>query len=365
MPSKPHSQPDLAMPDKKGFSVLYNLIFPVLILIIIFGMLEGFARTRAAERLLPLRSYGNYHTQFEIKWQKLEEFVHVNNGVDVIVLGNSMVNTGIDPAILATQLTSSGEPLRIFNFGVEGLTGAPVADLASLLVDTYHPATLIYFTEMRDYLAGNGDDTAKNFLADDWLQYRLGQKSFTGWLVDHSFALQQLLPLRNWARADFLDTWLHNMRRFENTHPDGYEPEIQNSDFTGKLPDPNDPEAQKLFALYGNFNIDNERLRYLKQIIDLREKGTYVLVTEFPVYPGFYTYFGGEQVHADYLSRISDYTREQGGLFIPPVSPDLIPLAGRADDHHLNEVGAKLYSGLLGQQFSILCQMQGICLEGK
>jgi hypothetical protein len=365
MPSSPQIQSDQTPPDKKGFSVLKNLLLPLLILSIIFGILEGLARTSAAERLLPLRSYGNYHTQFEIKWQKLEDFARDNGGVDVILLGNSMVNTGIDPEILENQLSISGQPLRIFNFGVEGLTGAPVADLASLLVDTYHPAKFIYFTEMRDYLAGNGDDVAKNFLSDEWLQYRLGQKNFTGWLVDHSFALQRLLPLRNWARADFLDTWLQNMRRFENTHPDGYEPEIQKSDFSGNPPDPNDPEDQKLFVLYGNYTIDPDRLSYLKQIIDLREKGTYVVVTEFPAYPGFYTYFGGEQVHADYLSSIADYTREQGGLFVAPISPDLIPLSGRADDHHLNEVGAKLYSGLLGQQFNLLCQLQGICLEGK
>lgn len=365
MPSKPHSQPDPTLPDKKGFSVLNNLILPLLILIIIFGIFEGLARTGIAERLLPLRSYGNYHTQFEIKWQKLEEYVRANGGVDVILLGNSMVNTGIDPAILENQHSSNGQPLRIFNFGIEGLTGAPVADLAALLVDTYHPNTLIYFTEMRDYLAGNGDNVAKSFLANDWLQYRLGEKNFAGWLEDHSYALQRLLPLRNWARADFPDTWLQNMRRFENTRPDGYEPEIQKSDFTGKMPDPNDAESQKLFALYGNFSIDSGRLLYLKQIIDLRAKGTYVVVTEFPAYPGFYTYFGGEQIHTDYLSQIADYTREQGGLFVAPVSPDLIPLSGRADDHHLNEVGAKLYSGLLGQQFSILCQMQSICLEGK
>jgi hypothetical protein len=365
MPSNLQLKPDQALPNKKSFSVLKTLLLPLLILIVIFGILEMFARSSAAERLLPLRSYGNYHTQFEIKWQKLEDFARENNSVDVILLGNSMVNTGIDPAILATQISSSGQPLRIFNFGVEGLTGAPVADLASLLVKTYHPATFIYFTEMRDYLAGNGDDVSKNFLADEWLQYRLGQKNLTGWLVDHSYALQRLLPLRNWARADFPDTWLQNMRRFENTHPDGYEPEIQKSDFDGKLPDPNDPEDQKLFELYGNYTIDSGRLLYLKQIIDLGGKGTSVVVTEFPVYPGFYSYFGGEHVHVDYLSRIADYTREQGGLFIAPVNPDLIPLAGRADDHHLNEVGAKLYSGLLGEQFNLLCQLQGICLEGK
>jgi len=218
---------------------------------------------------------------------------------------------------------------------------------------------------MRDYLAGNGDEVAQSFLENQWLQYHLGQKSFVGWAVDHSAALQMLLPLRNWARADFPDTFLLNLRRLQNTHADGYEPEIQVVDFTGAPPDPNDPEDQKLFALYGNFAVAPERLEYLKQLLALSRTGTNILITEFPAYPGFYAYFGGEQVHAAYLAAINEFITAQGGTFIPPVNPDLIPLNGRSDDHHLNEIGAELYSSLLGQQFDQLCQQQSICLERK
>lgn len=365
MPSISKLKSESSLTAPKGFSVLKNLLVPLILLAALFAGLELFARTNLAERLLPLKSHGNYHTQFEIKWQKLEDYARVNGGVDVILLGNSMVNTGIDPEILSRDISGSGQPLRIFNFGVEGLTVVPMADLASLLVDTYHPKTIIYFTEMRDYLAGNGDDVSKKFLSSDWLQYRLGKRNFLGWLEDHSAALQRLLPMRYWSRADFPDTWLQNMRRFANTHPDGYEPEIQVSDFTGKLPDPNDPDDQKLFAIYGNYEIDPARLEKLRSLIIQREKGTWIVVAEFPSYPGFYTYFGGEQVHADYLSAIADYTREQGGMFLPPISPNLIPFSGRADDHHLNQIGAKLYSGLLAQQWNILCQMQRICIRNR
>ncbi|HZU86358.1 MAG TPA: hypothetical protein VFF78_02670 [Anaerolineaceae bacterium] len=330
-----------------------------------FGTLEVFARSKAAEKVFPLRSYGNYHAQFEIKWHKLEQYVNENSGVDVILLGSSMVNTGIDPSVFTDTLTPSGTKLRVFNFGVEGLTVVPMAQLARLLVDTYHPGTIIYFTEMRDYLAGNGDDVAQSFLANEWLQYRMGQKSFVGWAVDHSSALQLLLPLRTWARADFPDTFLLNQRRQQNTHADGYEPEIQVVDFSGAPPDPNDPEDQKLFALYGNFAIAPERLDYLKQLLALSNTGTAILVTEFPAYPAFYHYFGGEHVHQLYLDAIQEFIANQGGAFLPPVNPVLIPLNGRSDDHHLNQIGAELYSSLLGQQFNLLCQQQAICLERK
>ncbi len=353
--------------NPKGFSLFWNLLIPAAALLVCFAALEVFARSAVSQKIFPLRSYGNYHAQFEIKWNKLEKFVKDNGGVDVILLGNSMVNTGIDPALFASEYaeTTNTEPLRVFNFGVEGLTVPPMADLSRLLTETYHPGTIIYFTEMRDYLADNGDDVTQSFLANEWLKYNLGQKSLLGWAVDHSVALQRLLPLRNWPQADFLDVYLQNLRRFDNTRSNGYEPEIQIVDFSGALPDASNPADQKLFDLYGNYTVSPERLDYLQKIIGLSSDGPIVFITEFPAYPGFYTYFGGTQVHAAYLAQISEFIAAQRGIFLAPIDPNLIPLNGRSDDHHLNVNGAKLYSALLGKQLGHFCLEQGRCLKGN
>ena len=101
MSATPPAKADPPLPSKRGFSYLKSLVLPVVILILLFGALEIFARSSAAAKVFPLRSYGNYHAQFEIKWHKLEQYVQENGGVDVILLGSSMVNTGIDPAVFA------------------------------------------------------------------------------------------------------------------------------------------------------------------------------------------------------------------------------------------------------------------------
>jgi hypothetical protein len=365
MSANPPAKTDPPLPAKRGFSFLKSLVLPLLILVLLFSALEVFARSKAAEKVFPLRSYGNYHAQFEIKWHKLEQYVKQNGGVDVILLGSSMVNTGIDPAVFAEQLSSSGSRIRVFNFGVEGLTVVPMEQLAGLLVDTYHPSTILYFTELRDYLAGNGDEVAQSFLANEWLQYRMGEKTVIGWAVDRSAALQLLLPLRNWARADFPDAFLLNLRRLQNTHADGYEPETQISDFKGEVPNPSDPTSKKLFELYRDYAIDPARLESLGAMLALEKSGIKIWITEFPAYPAFYHYFGGEHVHQLYLAAIQEFIASRGGVFLPPINPVLIPLNGRSDDHHLNQVGAELYSSLLGQQFNLLCQQQSICLERK
>ncbi len=183
--------------------ILYFLLF----LVIIAMSCEFIGRTPWVERVFPYRSVGNYDYQFEIKWFRLEDYVKQNGGVDVIILGSSLVNTGIDPDVMAeTFFEKTGFKLRMFNFGVEGLTVAPNSVTARILMERYHPALLIYVTEMREFVAGSGLAYETPFLTGPWLRYERGDFNITGWLIAHSAGLQHYLPYRNWMRADFLET---------------------------------------------------------------------------------------------------------------------------------------------------------------
>ena len=84
----------------------------------------------------------------------MQDYVKQHGDVDIIILGSSLVNTGIDPDVVAqTYFEQTGVHPRIFNFGVEGLTIAPNSINARILTNKYHPALLIYVTGMRDYVA--------------------------------------------------------------------------------------------------------------------------------------------------------------------------------------------------------------------
>lgn len=363
MPINPHSRKIIQTTPSKGFSVWHNVIMPVTILLVLFIILELLARVPAAQRIFPMRSYGSYHTQFEIKWQKLEKYVLENGGVDVIFLGNSMINTGVDPEQFLSNYPDAVEAnLRVFNFGVEGFTIVPMVEIASLLIDTYHPDTIIFYTEIRDYLAGNGDQVADEILTSVWLQHRLGKVSLSGLFIDRSVALQSLLSWRNWSREDFLDTYLMNLYRWGNTLASGYEPERHLVNFTGEYPDPNDEADKYYYSVYKDYTVDPARLESLAAFLALEKSGTRIWVSEFPAYPGFYEYFGGQKVYQAYLQTIRQYISGKGGVFIPSIDPDLIPLTGRFDDHHINYLGAEIYSSLLADQFIRLCQTQNLCL---
>ncbi len=349
----------------RSHSLISSVVIGVIVFFALLMILEGTSRTAWFDRIFSIRSLGIYHNQFEIKWFKLHDYVQENDGVDVILLGNSMVNTGIDPDVLAAEYEKlTGVRLRIFNFGVEGLTVAPNSVVAKILVEKYHPASLLFVTEMRDYVAANGLEVETQLLSDEWFATQSGSPAkLRSWLKLNTTAVEYLLPFRNWSRSDFPDTFLSYLRRYGDTTATGYEPDRNVGKDIDKHPDPNDPAEAANFAMFKDFALAPERLQDLKAILDLGSPEQRVIVTEMPLYPTYFDYFGGEVVHQQYLSAIESFVNENGGIFLPPLDWKLIPLAYRVDHHHLNLEGAPLYSSLLAQQLAQTCESTETCLQ--
>jgi hypothetical protein len=361
-----HTQPsvDRKMEQKKPASLIISLGIGLFIFIVLLLGMEIIFRQDWFTRLFPLRSVGSFHSQFEIKWFKLQDFVKDRGGVDVILMGNSMVNTGIDPKVLSEEYENkTGQQLRIYNFGVEGLTVAPNSHLAEILFKTYHPGTILFVTEMRDYVAANGLEAETTFESNRWIQGFLGSdSSHQTELISASSGLQRILVFRNWSRFDFLDNLLMTVKRYKDTSQAGYEADHQVGTNIDHHPDPNDPEEKANFEMFSDFQTDPGRLGDLKRMIDLNRSGAQFFTTEMPVYPTYFDYFGGESVHQQFQSEIEVFIQENGGFFIPPISWELIPVAGRADNHHLNIEGAPLFSQLLAQKLAGFCLKDGRCL---
>jgi hypothetical protein len=342
---------------KSALTVIPSFIF---FLVIIAASCELVSRTKWVEKISPYRSVGNYHYQFEIKWFRLQDYVKQNGGVDILILGNSLVNTGIDPEVMADVIfEQTGIKLRIFNFGVEGLTVAPNSVIAGILMERYHPALLIYVTEMGDYVAGNGMAYETRFLADPWLQYELGNLNWPGWAIDHSAALQHYLSYRNWMRADFLETMPIYLVRNKYTTTSGYEPEFAYRGDLDANPDPNNPKEAVYFHEYSNYQISPTRLSNLRTILELKQNiTTPVLIVEMPVHSSFYVYVGGEDVHKQFQQSLAFFIQSNGGVFLPADACNDIPIDGHSDRWHLNFLGAPIFSTCLGQQLIILANQE-------
>lgn len=359
----PAENPGNTKAARRG-SLLWSLVIGLVAFLVLLGLAEYAYRRQPLTEQVNLRSLGVYHSQFEIKWFKLQDYARRHNGVDVILVGNSMVNTGINPQVLARRYEEqTGDSLRIFNFGIEGLTVAPNADLVKVLVEEFHPGSIVFVTEMRDYTAANGLEVESQFLSDEWLSARIsGSSTPRSWLKDNSAILQKLLTLRNWSRADFLDNLLMSIRRYGDTSGSGYEADRNTGENIDQPPNPADPKEQENFELFSNYSMDPGRIADLQRILANGSEKRTVFVTEMPIYPTYFVYFGGEPVHAQYLSDLQEIVANDRAVFLQPVSWELIPMEGRVDHHHLNYIGAPLYSELLADQLADSCVQNQVCL---
>lgn len=325
-------------------------------------VLEGFSRSGLAGKVFHTESLDVYPYPFEIKWYRLQQYVAQNGGVDVIILGSSVINTGIDPSIVAqTYAEKTGKKLRIFNFGVEGLTIVPDSAFAKLLVQTYHPALLIYGTIPRDYLGNHDLDTNQEFLSSPWIQYRSGELNLIGGLIDQSVGLRRYLVYRNWIRSDFLFTQYQYLHRSARTSPSGYEPDSFVATNLDTPPNPANPDDAVIFSEYQNYQIDPFRLSQLQDILDLQKlPETRVIVLEMPMHPTFYLYMGGESVHIEFQQELTQVVISSHSIFIPASGNPSIPPNGRPDREHLNHNGAIPMSTFLGQQLAALTLDSGL-----
>jgi hypothetical protein len=362
MQEKVNSETELSK-NKQPSRFFVSLIWGVLAFIVLAAIFAGFSHTTIIDKVLPLRSVGDYHAQFEIKWFKLDEYVKQNGGVDVILLGNSMVNTGIDPETLSTRYEElTGQKLRVFNFGVEGLTVAPLSKVANILEAHYHPGTILLVTDIRDYAKDNGIETETQFLDNAWLQQQLGTKTFKGNLIDSSSAIQRLIVFRNWSSSQFIDSFVTSMVRIGKTDANGYEAETNHGRDIDANPDPNNPQEKAIYEMFANYTMDPSRIRSLQSILELKGQGTSVFVTGFPVYPTYYAYFSKE-AQADFSNSITSIVTNSEGTYLPVIDQSLIPFEGRSDNHHLNDKGAQMFSKLLAEQLAAQCKDQGNCLK--
>jgi hypothetical protein len=334
--------------------VLWSILFAVVVLA---GM-EIAARLNVFNDVFPFRSLGMSETIFQLKWQRISEYRAVNGNIDGIILGSSLVNTGIDPADVVQQFTDeTGATFTLFNFGVEGFT-VETSELASqILIDAYHPSVVILGTEMRDYYSCSGTAAHEDFIPAAWTRYQLGEFSPYGFLISHSIALQVALSAANWMLPDYVEYHNTEVYRYETMSLNGYENDNL-VNYSANTPiDFSDPQEQHLQDLFLGFSPDPERVASLQRMItSLADQGITVVIVDMPINPSALGYYGGEVEYQEYHTFLQQTVEEAGGIYIPALTTDSIPLDGWSNRHHLNIYGAPVFSRYLGHALAQLYQ---------
>lgn len=338
------------------------LLRAMFVLGVLIGFVEGVVRFTAPD-VLP-RSLGSNQYQFEIKWYRLEEFVQERGGVDILIMGSSVTNTGFIPEEIAAALESEFGEVRVFNFGVEGFTVNLTAQIIEEVIQTTHPKVILFSTEVRDYSDQVARGTTRRVMSSPWIQHIGGEESIEGWLADNSLFYNYFLGLRNWTRPDYGLQREKIITRSASAHPDGYEPDKGVVHLTP--PDPDEPGHQSMLDLFENYEIAPERLASLEKILAVGEEyGVLIITAEFPVAPEFYLFFGdGEADHQLFVQTVEDTVTRYNSYFIPAIPAEDMPSRGHSDYTHINDFGAKVYSQYIGEALMKLFLQENINFVG-
>ena len=331
-----------------------TLWLTIILLILLGGIAESITRLASFQAPLTPPKMGSGHYQLGHKLALLDAEVKRHGTVDCIMVGSSMVDVGFNPAFFRTGYHATvGRDIRCFNFGIDASSAASTAALAKILVEDYHPRILIIGTDAHDYAVPSSDKAAAVILDTPWVQYRQGNPSLDGWLLEHSYLYRYRKHLSRLLRLDFENTvWSETKLNFPIL-PNGFTPITKISTYINDPPDPDDTSYEVTYftRTYSPFHLLDENLMALGGILQYHGSETGVIVVEMPVSDGLYYFFGnGEADYNRFIARVGEQANQHQIPFLRTEPLDFIPDNGWSDYSHLNVTGAELFSTWLGEQ---------------
>ena len=331
-----------------------TLWLTLVLLFFLFGIGEWTTRLETFQMFFTPPKMGSRHYQLGHKLALLDDLIKNSGPIDCLVLGSSMIDTGFDPdGFQRGYQEITGRKIRCFNFGIDASSATSTAALARIVMDDYQPRLLIIGTDPRDYAVPGNDRDPMVILNAPWVQYRQGQGSIEGWLLDHSYLYRYRQHLGRLARLNLGATLAsHTESQFE-IRPNGFTPMSKVSTYINDPPDPNDGsfEVRYYTRIFSSYTVLDENIRALESMMAYNGTKTQVLVVEMPVSDGLYYFFSNGS--ADY-DRFVESVSKAAALYDVPfwrTEPlDSIPDHGWLDYSHLNVDGAEIFSTWLGEQ---------------
>ena len=330
-----------------------TLALTLLLLALLMALGEVLVRTEVFEGHVVANNRGGRHRQFELQLGRLETVVARDGPIDCIALGSSMVWYDFDPEAFSEGYQhQTGQEIRCFNFGVDGLPAASAGALAPILAGDFQPSLLIYGTTARDYAVPKESENNTVLLEMPWLRYRLGQFSIQGWFYEHSRLY------RYWET-------LGHLLRLENRHllMTGYYASLKdNYGFSGREgvgtlgsvpldPQSEDPRVRRLFELLYEYEILPENLTGLDQVMAQNSREVQVVLVEMPVPPAYLHFFGhGRQDYQRFINQVESMAESRTVPFWQTTHLRLIPDDAWFDYVYPNTKGARIFSAWLGEQ---------------
>jgi hypothetical protein len=326
----------------------------LIVLFLLVGLAELFARSEGFQAPLTAPAMGTHHYQLGPKMARLQAAIRKDGPIDCLILGSSMVDLGFDPQAFEEEYKNyTGQDIHCFNFGIDALPAVGSAALADILVKDFKPDILIYGTDARDYAVAPDAEDALAILDSNWIQYRLGHFTIEGWLLENFDLYRYRDILSRLIRFNYKGALRSSTKLNHEITPDGFTPYSTVGRYVHDPPDPQDDSFQitYYYSLLANYEMREENLTGLEQILSQNRQSAQVIIVEMPVPDGYFYFFGnGKDDYKRFIGQITDLANNNDVPFLQTTMRNMIPDDGWVDYSHLNTKGAQIFSQWLGQQ---------------
>ncbi|MFH1964081.1 MAG: hypothetical protein ABIJ42_00925 [Acidobacteriota bacterium] len=148
----------------------------------------------------PLEVYGTGNKYLEQRLNQLDVFYKENGPARYLIIGNSKVGQGVDAELVSCAYKEvTGSPLSCVNFGFGGNTSEFLPVIFRILEEDYAPE--IFVLDLIGPYQMNTFPHGKS----QWLQYRSGNFSISGWMIEHFHFMRVFLRMRHWMEQPLED----------------------------------------------------------------------------------------------------------------------------------------------------------------
>lgn len=325
-------------------SLPYGRIFlqALLALLLFSAALETLSRTPVIDRLFLPEAYGTSHPHFETQLSRLKERAAQDGQVDCILIGNSQVMYGLDPAIIEqTYFERTGKTIRCQNFGLGGLPPMSAAPLAKVLIRNFHPSIIVFGTGLWDYSSSNAFSNHQSLMSSPWIQYQLGNPSLDGWLYTHSSAFRHIFGVEHALKTT--DDKSDKINRYGHAT---YSGQTQLSVYE---------QLEYFETIAEKPELTETQVNGLKEVLALNGEETRIVIVETPFDPTFLTVKRKARLlYPDFKTMLNYRTQQSGADLWLTQEAISFPEENWYDLIHLNEEGSILFSRLFGEYLSSL-----------
>jgi len=280
-------------------------------------------------------------------YTRIREYAAQTDSINCVFGGSSLVQTGINPHIFTTALSSENDAqISCYNLGMDASTLSSTAPTI-LYFSQDNPINYVLigvqtlqFTNVGDQPAFFTEDQIDD---NDWLQYALGKFNLGGW-ISENLRLSNIVTSVVSSAFPVAGFGVQATNHFRPEAPriiniDGYGPLLGFRD-----PSPLYQPTSNLYATDTSIDLDPQDFAALDELIERSQNGNFELIfVEMPVNDP-------SNVVNEVMDQVSILIRDQGIPFLSTRGLAPLPPTAFSDQTHMHINGSFMFSEWLGTQ---------------